>query len=147
MKLISKLIYQANRQGLDIDKSDGVKIKNSINKKYVHILPTGKICSEDLLGHDHALKCLMSDFLVKDPFSGSFLTLPCNVYLHVGKDADPRDVIFAKGCLSQCFASIKNFEVIEDHDLQSHECRIKHEYVLSYKERQAFIKACLEYLK
>ena len=90
MELLSKLTYQANRQGLDITKTcDEVKLMNFITKKYIKILPTGKICSEDLLGHDHALKCLMSDFLVKDPFSGSFLTLPCNVYLHVGKGLNP----------------------------------------------------------
>ena len=148
MELISKLIYQAHRQGLEIDMNDGVKIKNSINKKYIHILPTGKICSEDILGHDKDLKCLMPDFIVKDPFlySGSFLCLPMGVSLHVGKDASEEDVTFAKNCLMQSFENVKNFRVIEDHDLQSHECRIDHKFDLSVKERQAFIKACLEYL-
>ena len=148
MQLISKLTYKARKLGLNITKNDDdVKIMNIITGRYVHILPTGKVCSDDILGHDKALKDLMNDFLVKDPFSGSSLTLPCKVYLHVGKDADPRDVTFAKHCLSQCFENIKNFKVIEDHDLQSHECRIEHNYALSYKERQAFISACLEYLQ
>ena len=147
MKLISKLIYQAHKQGLDVTKNgDEVKIMNFITKKYVKILPTGKICSEDLLGHDKALKGLMFDFLVKDPFSGSFLALPCNVYLHVGNGALKSDVIFAKHCLSQCFGNIKTFKLIKDNNLLSSECSIKHNYALTYKERQAFIKACLEYL-
>ena len=151
MGLISKLIYQARKQGLDIEKTDDdVKLMNIITKKYIHILPNGKICSDDILGHDKALKCLMPEFLIEESFnsfSGSFLSLPCNVRLHIGKGALKNDVIFAKHCLSQCFENIKNFEVVEDHDLQPHECMLKHEHALTYKERQAFIKACLEYLK
>lgn len=147
MKLISKLVYQANKHGLDIDLSDGVKIKNIITKKYVHTLPTGKVCSNDLLGHDKDLKDLMSEFIVKDPFSGSCLALPCIVTLHVGKKASNEDIIFAKGCLMQSFAYVKDFKVVKDDDLLSSECRIDHSFDLSYKERQAFINACLEYLK
>ena len=150
MKLISKLCYQARKQGLDITKTcDGVKLLNTINKNYVHILPTGKICSDDILGHDKDLKCLMNEFLIEDPllFSGSVLALPCEVSLHVGKGALKEDITFAKGCLMQSFANIRNFKVIEDHELQSHECRIDHSFILSYKERKTFIKACLEYLK
>lgn len=149
MELISKLIYQARIKGLDIEKNDDdVKIMNIINKKYVHILPNGKICSDDILGHDHALKDLMPKiFLVEDPFSGSFICIPCNVMLHVGKNTSFEDITFAKHCLSQCFANIKNFHEITDCNLLSHECKIKHEYALSFKERQAFIKSCLEYLK
>lgn len=143
MKLVSKLIYKANRQGLDVTKNDEVKLLNFVTKKYIKILPNGEICSDDILGHDKDLKCLMPDFLVKD----SFLALPCNVILYVGKGALQSDIIYAKHCLSQCFENIKNLEVIEDHDLQSHECRIDHNYDLSFKERQAFIKSCLEYLK
>lgn len=148
MRLISKLIYQAHIKGLDIDKSDGVKIKNSITKKYVHILPTGKICSDDILGQDKALKCLMNEFLVKDPllFSGSFINIPCDVVLHVGKKASREDIKFAKHCIKQCFENLKNFNVVKDDNLLQHECRIKHNYALSFKERQAFINACLEYL-
>ena len=147
MKLISKLIYQANKKSLDIDKTDGVKIMNSINKKYMHILPNGRICSDDLLGHDHDLKCLMNEFLVKDPFSGSFLCLPCEVSLHVGKDADQRDITYSKHCIKQCFEYVKTFKVVKDDNLLPSECRIEHGFILSYKERQAFINACLEYLK
>lgn len=148
MKLISKIIYQAHIKGLDIEKSDGVKLMNTVNKKYVHILPNGKICSDDILGHDAGLKELMPTFLIKDPllFSGSVLALPCNVTLHVGRDTDQKDIVFAKHCLKQCFANIKNFRIVKDNDLLQHECRIEHEYVLSFKERQAFINACLQYL-
>ena len=144
MKLISKLIYKAHKQGLEITKTDGVKIKNSVTKKYVHILPTGKIFSDDI--HDKDLKGLMPEFLVKDPFSGSSIALPCNVYLHVGNEALQNDINFATGCLSQCFENIKTFKVIRDDNLLSSECRIDHNFDLSYKERQAFINACLEYL-
>lgn len=149
MKLVSKLLYQAKKNGLDITKNDDVKIQNINTKKYVKILPNGTICSDNTLGQDKDLKCLMNKFLIKDPLlaSGSYLALPCKVYLHVGKDTDQKDIIYATQCLNHCFANIKNLEVIEDHDLQSHECRIDHSYDLSYKERQAFIKACLEYLK
>lgn len=149
MEIVSKLIYQARKNGFDVDLNDGVLLKNIINKKYIHILPTGKICSDDLLGHDHALKGLMNEFLIKDPllFSGSFLCLPCNVFLHVGKKALQQDIIYAKHCLTQCFANIKNFEVVKDADLLPSECRVKHKYALTYKERQDLIKSCLEYLK
>ena len=148
MKLSSKLTYQAHVKGLDINKSDGVKIMNPVNKKYVHILPNGRICSNDILDHDKDLKGLMPEFLVKDPFlaSGSFLALPVDVNLYIGKGASENDITFAKHCISQCFENMRSFNVIEDHDLQSSECKIEHEYVLSYKERQALIKACLEYL-
>ena len=142
MKIISKLIYQARKHGFDVTVSDGeVKLMNLINKKYVHILPNGRICSEDTLGHDKALKCLMNKFLVED-----LISLPTRVTLHVGKGVLKTDINFAKCCLYQCFANIKNFNVKEDHDLLSHECKVDHEYVLSYKERQALINACLEYL-
>lgn len=148
MKLISKLIYQANKKGLDIEKNDGVLLKNPITGKHIRILPNGKVCSDDILGHDHALKELMpEEFLIKDPFSGSSICIPCNVMLHVGKNTSFEDITFAKHCLSQCFANIKNFHEITDCNLLSHECMIKHEYALSFKERQALIKACLEYLK
>ena len=148
MKLISKLVYQARKNGLDITKNDDdVKLMNVITKRYVKILPNGKICSDDILGHDQDLKCLLPDFLIKDPFSGSYLSLPCNVYLHVGKKASDEDINFATHCLSQCFANIKTFKVIKDNNLLSSECMIDHNYDLSYKERQAFIKSCLEYLR
>lgn len=148
MNLVSKLIYQANKKGLDVDTSDGVKLKNSINKKYIHILPNGKICSDDLLGHDKALKDLMTNFIIRDPFcNGSVISLPCNISLHVGKDTDQREISFAKHCIEQCFAYIKKFQIIKDDDLLSSECRIEHGFVLTYKERQTFIKACLDYLK
>lgn len=146
MKLISKLIYQAHRQGLDINISDGVKITNTINKKYIHILPNGRVCSEDTLGQDKDLKCLMTDFLVKD-FGGYSLAIPCNVTLHVGKGALKEDIIFAKHCLNQSFASIKTFRVVEDETLLPSECMVKQEFALPYKKRQAFINACLKYLK
>lgn len=148
MEILSKLCYQARIKGLDIDENDGVKIMNSINKKYIHILPTGKICSDDILGHDKALKGLMTDFLITDPmlYSGSFLALPCDVSLHVGKKASQQDITFAKCCLMQSFAYIKTFKVVKDENLLSHECRIEHGFTLTYKERQAFINACLEYL-
>ena len=146
MKLISKLSYQARIKGLDVTKSDGVKIKNSITKRYIHILPNGRICSEDTLGQDRALKELMKDFLIKDPFSGSSICIPCTVTLHVGNGALTNDIRFAKHCLEQSFANIKNFIVVEDETLLPHECRIDHEFVLSYKKRQAFIDACLDYL-
>ena len=148
MKVVSKLVYQARIKGLDIDLSDDdILLKNIITKKYIRILPNGKIFSEDLLGHDKDLKRLMPDFLIKDPFSGSCLALPCIVTLHVGKKASNEDIIFAKGCLMQSFAYVKDFKVVKDDDLLSSECRIDHSFDLSYKERQAFIKACLEYLK
>ena len=147
MRLISKLIYKAHKRGFDVTKNDDdVKIQNINTKKYIKILPNGTICSDDILGHDQTLKGLMSEFLIEDPFSGSLLVLPCNVLLHVGKDTDQKDIIYAKHCLSQCFANVKNFKVIKDHDLQSHECRIDHSFDLSFKERQVFIRACLEYL-
>lgn len=147
MQLVSKLIYQARKKGLDIYKSDSIKIQNKNTNKYIHILPTGKVCSEDILGHDKALKDLMTDFLVKDPFSGSFLALPCNVCLHVGREASHGDIIFATDCLTQCFAYVKTFKVVKDDNLLPSECHIEHGFVLTYKERQAFINACLEYLK
>lgn len=148
MEIVSKLCYQARKKGLDIDKSDGVKITNPITKRYIHTLPTGKVCSDDILGQDKALKGLMSKFLIKDPFShsGSFIGLPCEVSLHVGKDASREDILFAKDCLIQSFACIKKFSVIKDNNLLSSECRVEHGFDLSYKERQAFINACLEYL-
>ena len=149
MRLISKLLYKARKQGLDIERGDGVKIMNIINKRYVHILPTSTICSDDILGHDKDLKDLMKDFIIKDPFlySGSVICLPCNVTLYVGKGALKNDINFAKDCLAQSFVNIKEFKVVRDNNLLSHECMIKHEYALSFKERQAFINACLEYLK
>lgn len=148
MKLISKLCYQARKKGLDVEKSDGVKLMNPINKKYVHILPNGKICSDDILGHDEGLKCLMTEFLVEDSllFSGSFLALPCDVFLHVGKGALKNEIDFAKDCLKQSFGKIRTLNVVVDNTLLQHDCMINHKYDLSYKERQAFIKACLQYL-
>ena len=148
MKLTSKLCYQVRKKGLDITINYGIKIINSNNNKYIHILPNGKICSDDLLGHDKGLKDLLPNFLVKDPFlySGSFICLPCRVSLHVGKDTLSEDINFAEGCVKQSFASIKNFNVIKDDNLLSNECMINHEYDLSFKERQALIKACLGYL-
>ena len=146
MKLISKLIYLAHRKGLDIDTSDGVKITNIISNRYIHILPNGRICSNDILGQDTALKSMMNDFLIEE-FGGSFLALPNDVTLHIGKGTSKNEIIFAKHCLEQCFAKITNFKVKEDDNLLPTECRIEHEYVLSFKKRQAFIKACLEYLK
>lgn len=148
MNLVSKLIYQAHKKGLGVCTNDGVKLKNSITKKYVHILPNGKVCSDDILGHDEDLKCLMpEDFMIKDPILGSFICIPCEVSLHVGKDTDQREISFAKHCIEQCFAYIKKFQIIKDDDLLSSECRIEHGFVLTYKERQTFIKACLDYLK
>ena len=146
MRLLSKLIFQARKHGLDVDRNDGVKIQNTIHKKYIHILPNGRICSEDTLGQDKDLKCLMVKFLIKDPFSGSVICLPCNVTLYVGTGASNEDIGFAKHCLKQCFANIKNFNIKEDHDLLPNECRIEHEFTLSFRERQALINACLEYL-
>lgn len=140
MKLLSKLKYKARKQGLDIDLSDGVKLTNFITKRYIHILPNGKVCSDDLLGHNKALKDLMGE----DPFSGS---LPCDVFLHVGRNTSQQEIIFSKHCLMQCFENIKIFEVVKDNDLLQHECRVDHEFDLSYKERQALIKACLKYLE
>ena len=150
MKLISKLQYQARKNGFDIDKSDGVKIMNTITKKYIHILPTGTICSNDILGHDKDLKRLMKeDFIIKDPslFSGSVICLPCSVFLHVGKNTSKEDITFATDCLMQSFANIKSFDVVKDENLLPSECMVKHKYVLSYKERQDLINSCLEYLK
>ena len=146
MELISKLIYRARRQGLSIDNSDGVKLMNTITKKYVHILPNGKICSDDILGHDKALKNLMGEFLTKDPFIGSFICLPCTVTLCIGDGVSGEDVRFSKHCLEQCFENIKNFKVVKDENLLPSECMVKHEFVLSYKKRQVFIDACLSYL-
>ena len=146
MELISKLIYRARRQGLSIDNSDGVKLMNTITKKYVHILPNGKICSDDILGHDKALKNLMGEFLTKDPFIGSFICLPCHVTLYVGNMTSNENTRFAKHCLEQCFANIKNLKVVKDENLLPSECRIDHSYDLSYKKRQVFIDACLKYL-
>lgn len=148
MQVISKLTYQAHIKGLDVDKNDGVKIKNSINKKYIKILPNGKIFSGDIFGHDKDLKDLMpKNFIIKDPFSGSFVCLPCKVSLHVGRETTQKDITFAKDCLNQCFENVKNFKVVKDDDLLPTECWIDHSFDLSFKERQAFIKACLEYLK
>ena len=146
MKIVSKLAYQARKQGLDIDLTDGVKIQNTINKKYVHILPNGKICSDDILGQDKDLKELMVEFLVEDPFSGSVICLPCNVTLFVGNGTREEKITFAKHCLSQCFANIKLFRVVKDETLLLSECRVEHDFALSFRERQAFIDACLEYL-
>ena len=146
MELISKLIYQARIKGLDITgMGDEVKLMNLITKRYVHIIPHGRACSDDTLGQDKALKCLMTEFLIES-FNDSIICIPCTVTLRVGDGTRIEDIRFARHCLEQCFANINNFRVVEDEDLLPHECRIEHEYVLSYKKRQAFIDACLEYL-
>ena len=146
MKIISKLVYQARRHGLDIDLSDGVKIKNSVTGKYIHILPTGRICSEDTLGQDKALKGLMNEFLTGS-LNDSVIALPKNVTLHVGNGNRKSEISFAKHCLKQCFANVKIFKLVEDDGLLPSECMVKHEFALPYKERHAFIKACLKYLE
>ena len=151
MKLISKIKYQALIKGFDVTVNlDGeVVISNLINKKYVKILPNGKIFSDDLKGHDRILKGFMSDnFLVRDPLcdSGSFICIPMEVCLHVGRQTSDEEILFAKDCIKQCFENIKRFNVIRDDDLLSKECRIEQIHALSYRERQALIKACLGYL-
>ena len=150
MGFISKLRYRARIKGFDVTTNgDEVVISNLINKKYVKILPNGKIFSDDLKGHDRILKGFVSDkFLIKDPLcdSGSFICLPKSVCLHVGRETPIGDIRFSEECLVQYFENIKKFRVIRDEDLLSTECMIEHEFALSYRERQAFIKACLGYL-
>ena len=150
MGLISKIKYQALIKGFDVTVIDGeVVIKNLTNKKYVKILPNGKIFSDDLKGHDRILKGFMSNnFLIKDPLcdSGSFICLPMEVCLHVGRQTSRGDIILSENCLVQCFENIRKFRVIRDEDLLPGECMIEHEFDLSYRERQALIRACLGYL-
>ena len=150
MGLISKIKYRARIKGFDVTiNGDEVVISNLINKKYVKILPNGKIFSDDLKGHDRILKGFMSDnFLVRDPlsYSGSFICLPMEVCLHVGRETSRGDIILSENCLVQCFENIKKFRLVRDENLSPKECRIEHEFALSYRERQAFIKACLGYL-
>ena len=150
MGLISKIKYRARIKGFDVTTNgDEVVISNLINKKYVKILPNGKIFSDDLKGHDRILKGFMSDnFLVRDPLcdSGSFICLPKSVSLHVGRETPIGDIRFSEECLVQYFENIKKFRVIRDEDLSPKECRIEHEFALSYRERQALIRACLGYL-
>lgn len=147
MELISKIIYRARIKGLEIEQGDEVLLRNPITKKYIKILPNGKIFSDDLLGHDSALKELLPKFITNDPFSGSFICIPCRVSLHVGRETPDTETMFAIDCLTQSFAKIKKLEVVEDPNLLQHECRVDHKHDLSFKERQALIKACLEYLK
>lgn len=148
MELISKIIYQARIKGLEIEQGDEVLLRNPITKKYLKILPNGKILSDDILGHDSALKELVpSSLVLNDPFSGSFICVPCEVTLRIGRETSDNEIFFAEGCLTQSFANIKNLTVVEDPNLLQHECRVDHKHDLSFKERQVLIKACLEYLK
>lgn len=147
MELINKLIYQARIKGLEIEQGDEVLLKNLINKKYIKILPNGKIFSDDNLGHDSALKELIPSMVVNDPFSGSFVCIPTEVTLRIGRETPDTEITFAIGCVKQSFANIRTLEVVEDQNLLQHECRVDHKHDLSFKERQVLIKACLEYLK
>ena len=124
MKLISKLSYQARKHGLDITvkSDDEVKLMNLTNKKYIHILPNGKVYSDNILGQDRALKELMTEFLIEE-FGGSFLTLPVKISLHISRDISREDLVYAKHCLEQCFANIKLFLLVKDEDLLPSEIR------------------------